>query len=90
MVNFSVEYRYQLQGNHGLKRHACAEAVSEVPSGDYGVELPVKVWIDNEGPISMTENKSSSARVRHMDTRYWYMHQLQDLSRFTFFEQRTT
>ena len=26
----------------------------------------------------MTENKSSSSRTRHMDTRYWYVHQLQE------------
>ena len=40
--------------------------------------LPVEVWIDNVGAIFMTENKSSSSRTRHMDTRYWYVHQLQE------------
>ena len=42
------------------------------------VQLPVNVWIDNVGAIFMTENKSSSSRTRHMDTRYWYVHQLQE------------
>ena len=42
------------------------------------VELPVKVWIDNVGAIFMSENESSSSRTRHMDTRYWYVHQLQE------------
>ena len=32
------------------------------------VELPVKVWIDNVGAIFMTENKSSSSKMQHMDT----------------------
>ena len=42
------------------------------------VELSVKVWIDNVGAIFMTENKSSSSRMHHMDMRYWYVHQLQE------------
>ena len=42
------------------------------------IELPVKVWIDNVGAIFMTENKSSSSRTRHMDNRFWYVHQLQE------------
>jgi hypothetical protein len=65
--------------------YACAEAVREVPFITQillflgvTVELPVKVWIDNVGAIFMTENKSSSARTRHMDTRFWYVHQLQE------------
>ena len=65
--------------------YACAEAVREIPFITQillflgiTVQLPVNVWIDNVGAIFMTENKSSSSRTRHMDTRYWYVHQLQE------------
>ena len=65
--------------------YACAEAVREVPFIaqillflGIQIELPVKVWIDNVGAIFMTENKSSSSRTRHMDNRFWYVHQLQE------------
>ena len=65
--------------------YACAEAVREVPFIaqillflGINIELPVKVWIDNVGAIFMTENKSSSSRTRHMDNRFWYVHQLQE------------
>ena len=65
--------------------YACAEAVREVPFVaqillfmGISIELPVKVWIDNVGAIFMTENKSSSSRTRHMDNRFWYVHQLQE------------
>ena len=65
--------------------YACAEAVKEVPFiaqillfMEIPVQLPVKVWIDNVGAIFMSENVTSSARTRHMDTRYRYVNQLQD------------
>ena len=65
---------------------ACVEAAKEVPFiaqillfMGIKVELPAKARIDNVGAIFMTENKSSSSRTRHMDTRYWYVvHQLQE------------
>ncbi len=42
------------------------------------IEIPVKVWIDNVGAIFMTENRTSSNRTRHMDTRWWYVMDMQD------------
>ena len=58
--------------------YACAEAVREVPFIgqillflELPVELPVKVWIDKQGAIFMTENRTSSSRTRHMDCRWW-------------------
>ena len=65
--------------------YACAEAVKEVPFiaqillfMGIQIELPVQVWIDNVGAIFMSENVSSSTRTRHMDTRWWYVNQLQE------------
>ena len=65
--------------------YACAEAVREVPFVaqillflGIPVKTPVDVWIDNVGAIFMTENRTSSSRTRHMDTRWWYVTQLQE------------
>ena len=38
----------------------------------------MKVWTDNVGAIFMTENKSSSSRTRHMDTRWWCVSDVQE------------
>ena len=65
--------------------YACAEAVREVPFVaqillflGIPVKTPVNVWIDNVGAIFMTENRTSSSRTRHMDTRWWYVTQMQE------------
>ena len=65
--------------------YACAEAVREVPFVaqillflGVPVRTPVDVWIDNVGAIFMSENRTSSSRTRHMDTRWWYVTQLQE------------
>ena len=65
--------------------YACAEAVREVPFVaqillfmGVPIKTPVDVWIDNVGAIFMTENRSSSSRTRHMDTRWWYVTDMQD------------
>jgi len=65
--------------------YACAEAVREVPFVaqillflGIPVKTPVNVWIDNVGAIFMTENRTSSSRTRHMDTRWWHVTQLQE------------
>jgi len=42
------------------------------------VKTPVNVWIDNVGAIFMTENRTSLSRTWHMDTRWWYVMQLQE------------
>jgi hypothetical protein len=41
------------------------------------IELPVQVYMDNVGAIFMSENQTSSSRTRHMDTRWWYVNDLQ-------------
>ena len=65
--------------------YACAEAVREVPFVaqillfmGIPVKTPVDVWIDNVGAIFMSENRTSSSRTRHMDTRWWCVTQLQN------------
>jgi hypothetical protein len=65
--------------------YACAEAVKEIPFIaqlllflGIPVKLPVDVWVDNVGAIFMSENRTSSSRTRHMDTRWWYVNQLQE------------
>ena len=65
--------------------YACAEAVREIPFIaqlllflGVPVRTPVDVWIDNVGAIFMSENRTSSSRTRHMDTRWWYVTQLQE------------
>ena len=65
--------------------YACSEAVREVPFVaqlllfmGIPIQLPVQVWVDNVGAIFMTENRTSSSRTRHMDTRWWHVIQLQD------------
>ena len=65
--------------------YACAEAVKEIPFiaqlllfMGIPLKLPVDVWVDNVGAIFMSENQSSSSRTRHMDTRWWYVNQLQE------------
>jgi hypothetical protein len=65
--------------------YACAEAVKEIPFIaqlllflGVPLKLPVNVWVDNVGAIFMSENRTSSSRTRHMDTRWWYVNQLQE------------
>ena len=65
--------------------YACAEAVKEIPFVaqillfmGIPMKLPVDVWVDNVGAIFMSENMASSSRTRHMDTRWWYVNQLQE------------
>ena len=65
--------------------YACGEAVREVPFIAQillflGVRLkiPVPVRIDNVGAIFMSENKTSSNRTRHMDTRWHFVNQMQE------------
>ena len=65
--------------------YACAEAVKEVPFivqilRFLGVEVktPVEVKVDNVGAIYMSQNQASSTRTRHMDTRWFYVNDLQD------------
>ena len=65
--------------------YACAEAVKEIPFVaqillfmGIPMKLPVDVWVDNVGAIFMSENMTSSSRTRHMDTRWWYVNQLQE------------
>ena len=65
--------------------YACAEAAREIPFVaqillflGISIEVPVELWIDNVGAIFMTENRTSSSRTRHMDTRWWYVANMQD------------
>ena len=65
--------------------YACSEAVREIPFIaqillflGLKVKMPVDVKIDNVGAIFMSENKTSSGRSRHMDTRHWCINQLQE------------
>ena len=64
--------------------YACPEAVKEIPFIiqvllflGVQVETPVEVFVDNVGAIFMSENASSSSRTRHMDTRWFYVNDLQ-------------
>ena len=41
-------------------------------------QTPVNVWIDKVCAIFMTENQTSSIRTQHIDTRWWYVTQLQE------------
>ena len=65
--------------------YACAEAVKEVPFIvqilkflGIQVKTPVEVKVDNVGAIYMSQNQASSKRTRHMDTRWFYVNDLQD------------
>ena len=65
--------------------YACAEAVKEVPFTvqllrflDIKVKTPVEVRVDNVGAIYMSQNQASSTRTRHMDTRWFYVNDMQD------------
>ena len=65
--------------------YACAKAVKEIPFiaqillfMEIPMKLPVDVWVDNVGAIFMSENRTSSSRTRHMDTRWWHVNQLQE------------
>ena len=42
------------------------------------VKTPVEVKVDNVGAIYMSQNQASSTRTRHMDTRWFYVNDLQD------------
>jgi hypothetical protein len=63
---------------------ACGEAVREIPfiaqilmSMNIPVELPMQLYMDNVGAIFMPENQTSSSRTRQIDTRWWYVNDLQ-------------
>ena len=65
--------------------YACTEAVKEVPFilqilRFLGIEVktPVEVRVDNVGAIYMSQNQASTSRTRHMDTRWFYVNDLQD------------
>jgi hypothetical protein len=64
--------------------YACSEAVKEIPFIvqillflGIPVELPIIVQVDNIGAIFMSENLTSSARTRHMDTRFHFVNDFQ-------------
>ena len=68
--------------------YALAEAAKEIPFViqvlmflGVPVETPVEVFVDNIGAIFMTENASSTSRTRHMDTRYSYVNDLQNVDK---------
>jgi hypothetical protein len=42
------------------------------------VKTPITVRVDNMGAVFMTENASSSARTRHVDTRWHFVRELQE------------
>ena len=65
--------------------YACSEAVREIPFIvqiliflGIPVQLPVQVKVDNIGAIFMTGNSTSSSRTRHIDTRHFYVKDLQN------------
>ena len=65
--------------------YACAEAVKEVPFIvqllrflNIEVKTPVEARVDNVGAIYMSQNQASSTRTRHMDTRWFYVNDMQD------------
>ena len=62
---------------------AASEAVKDIlfvvqvlESLDVAVEKPVVVRVDNMGAIFMSGNNSSSARTRHIDTRWHFVREL--------------
>ena len=68
--------------------YALAEAAKEIPFViqvlmflGVPVETPVEVFVDNIGAIFMTENASSTSRTRHMDMRYFYVNDLQNVDK---------
>ena len=65
--------------------YAVSEAVKEILFVaqvllDLGVPVhtPIVVRVDNMGAIFMSGNASSSARTRHVDTRWHFVRELQD------------
>ena len=65
--------------------YACSEAVKEIPFiiqilefVGAKVKKPVEVMVDNVGAIYMSQNQVGSSRTRHMDTRYYYVNDLQE------------
>ena len=65
--------------------YACAEAAKEIKfivqlmlTMGLPVILPVVVRVDNVGAIFLAENATSSARTRHIDTRYKFVHEMTD------------
>ena len=65
--------------------YALSEAVKEIPFviqvlEFWGIQVkkPVEVMVDNVGAIYMSQNQVGSNRTRHMDTRYYYVNDLQD------------
>ena len=39
------------------------------------VQLPIVMRVDNVGVIFMSENTSTSGRMKHIDIRYWYVNE---------------
>ena len=65
--------------------YALSEAVKEIPFVIQVLEFlgiqvkkPVEVMVDNVGAIYMSQNQVGSSRTRHMDTRYYYVNDMQD------------
>ena len=65
--------------------YAVSEAVKEILfvaqvllDLEVPVHTPVTVRVDNMGAIFMSGNASSSARTRHVDTRWHFVRELQD------------
>ena len=65
--------------------YALSEAVKEVPFIlqllkflRIKVKMPVKVKVDNIGAIYMSQGEASTTRTRHMDTRYFYVNEMQE------------
>ena len=42
------------------------------------VELPVQVYVDNQGAVFMSKNTTTSSRTKHIDVRYKYVRELID------------
>ena len=45
---------------------------------DVKVKTPVEARVDNVGAIHMSQNQVSSTRTRHVDTRWFYVNDMQD------------
>ena len=85
-----IMWRSKQQGQCALSSteaeyYAVSEAVKEILFVvqvllDLGiaVKTPIIVKVDNMGAVFMTNNASSSARTRHVDTRWHFIRELQD------------
>ena len=88
--NVLISWRSKLQRVVSLSSaeaefYALSEAVKEVPFIlqllkflHIKVKMPVKVKVDNIGAIYMSQGEASTTRTRHMDTRYFYVNELQE------------